>query len=106
MVFQPHEPDMYGQYHMSKLMWSTENDSELFSSQELEEPSPVSASDTGLKEHFVEKIIDSRQKGHRWQYLVHFWGYGPEHDECKSGHELSNNKALNIWLAENDDGLT
>ncbi|KNZ73380.1 hypothetical protein J132_07679 [Termitomyces sp. J132] len=54
-------------------------------------PGPVFALDTNCKEFFVEKIVNSRRHGCKWQYLVCYVGFGPEHDKWFSGRELENN---------------
>lgn len=105
-VFRPNAPEAYSQYHTSKLMFFSENDARLFPSREFDELGPVFAPDTGLQEHYVEKIVDARRRGKGWQYLVRFRGYGPEHDEWKSGQELSNNQVLDVWLAGEGKGST
>lgn len=71
-VFRLNNPEAYGQYHTLKLLFYHKNDALLFSSREYKEPGPVFAPNMGLEEHYVEKIVDSQKRGHRWQYLVQF----------------------------------
>lgn len=103
-VFRPNNPDAYGKYHTSKLCAHTRGDPELHPLHENDEPGPVFAPDTGVDEHFVDRIIDAWRRGRGWQYLVRFRSYGPEHDKWKSGKELDNNEALDVWLAGNGGG--
>ncbi|KAG6859963.1 hypothetical protein C0995_001224, partial [Termitomyces sp. Mi166 len=71
---------------------------------EYDEPGLVFVPDTGIEEHFINRIVELRHCSCGWQYLVCFCSYGPEHDEWKSGHKLSNKEALNVWLAGNGEG--
>ncbi|KNZ78267.1 hypothetical protein J132_01246 [Termitomyces sp. J132] len=71
----------------------------MFPSHKFVEPGPVFAPE----EHFVDRIVEARWQGRGWQYLVCFHGYGPEHDKWKSGQELANNEALDVWLAGNGE---
>ena len=46
----------------------------------------------GEEEYEVEAVLDSRRYG-RWkklQYLVHWKGWGPEHDSWEAAEDLAN----------------
>jgi hypothetical protein len=55
------------------------NDPILFPGQEDQKPPPIVTSD-GIKEYFVDEIIDSHCHNRGWQYLICWVGYGPKHD--------------------------
>jgi len=79
------------------------NNNELFPTQRLAQPGPI-ITDQGLKEFFMDKIIDSHQHGRGWQFLVHWLGYGPEHDLWIASSELNNCEALDQWYQLCGDG--
>jgi hypothetical protein len=78
------------------------NDHSLFPSREMAKPQPV-VTDQGLKEYLVQDIIDLCRRGHGYQYLVQWTGYGPEHNRWMSGSALDECKALDCWLELNGD---
>jgi hypothetical protein len=75
-----------------------ENDCTLFPGQELACPGPI-ITENGAEEHYIDKIIDSRQCGQGMQYLVCWVGYGATDNEWLSGSELADNATLDNWLA-------
>ena len=93
----------YPVYHVSLLKPHHANDNELFPSWRLAQPGPI-LTDEGLKEFFVEEIIDSRRRGHGWQFLVHWVGYGPEHNLWIPSSELTECEALDRWYELGGDG--
>jgi hypothetical protein len=74
------------------------NDPVLFPGRENQNPPPIVTPD-GVEEFFVKEIIDSRRHGKGWQYLVHWSGYGPEHNRWLSRTALNDCEALDRWLA-------
>ena len=55
-------------------------------------PEPASIEVEGEEEYEVEEVLDSRRYG-RWkklQYLVHWKGWGPEHDSWEDVADLGN----------------
>ena len=46
----------------------------------------------------MDSIVDEKRCGHSWGYLVCWGGFGLEHDEWKSGSEVNDCAALDIWL--------
>ena len=70
----------YPVYHASKLKPHIANDASLFPGCELAQPGPILTAD-GLEEHLIDEIVASRCRGRRWQFLMHWVGYGPDHDE-------------------------
>jgi hypothetical protein len=95
----PNSPNTYPTYHTSELKLFLPNDTDLFPSQELLQPLPI-VTPNGLKEYLVKEIINSRQHGRSWQYLVGWTGYGPERDHWLTGSALKNCEALDVWLGE------
>jgi len=69
----------------------------------MEQPQPVVTCDR-LEEYHVQAIINSRRRGKGWQYLVHWAGYGPEHDRWLARSNLEECTALDAWLAESNSG--
>ncbi|PIL22314.1 hypothetical protein GSI_15002 [Ganoderma sinense ZZ0214-1] len=55
-------------------------------------PEPASIEVEGEEEYEVEEVLESRRYG-RWkklQYLVHWMGWGPEHDSWEDAADLAN----------------
>ena len=55
----------------------------------------------GTEEWYIDKIVDACWCGHGIQYLVHYEGYGKEHDEWCPGLEMAETDALDRWEDEN-----
>ena len=55
----------------------------------------------GTEEWYIDKIVDAHQQGRGVQYLVHYEGYGKEHDEWCPGSEMADTDALDQWEDEN-----
>jgi hypothetical protein len=94
----PNSPNTYPTYHASVLKPHPPNDPSLFPSREFAQPQPILTTD-GLEEFFIQEIIDSRQRGKGWQYLVQWTGYRPEHNRWLAGSSLDKCAALDTWLA-------
>jgi hypothetical protein len=75
----PNSPNTYPTYHTSKLKLFLPNAANIFPSHELAQPQPILTTN-GLKEYFVQEIINSHQHGKGNQYLVHWTGYGHKHN--------------------------
>jgi len=84
-------------FHSSQMKPWTANDDELFPSRASQPPGPIITED-GLEEYFIDSIIDEKRCGRGWRYLVRWVGFGPEHDEWKSGTEVDDCEALDRWL--------
>ncbi len=92
----------YPVYHVSELKKHHANDHDLFPSRELTKPAPVLTTD-GL-EYLVDEIVDVRRRGRGWQFLVHWSGYGREHDLWLPASELTDCEALDLWYKNGGDG--
>jgi len=90
-------------YYASELKLYCANDAELFPSCEHSRPGPVLTSD-GLKEHEIDRILDSRPRGRGYQFLVRWKGYGPGDDEWLAGRQLEDCEVLDRWYASGGDG--
>ena len=90
-------PNIYPTFHTSEILSYIESDTTLFPSRQFEEPTPITTEE-GNKEYFIERILDAHRHGHGYQYLVHWRGYGHEHDKWLPGLELQDCEALNTWL--------
>jgi hypothetical protein len=75
----PNSPNIFPTFHSSKLKCFYPNNNKLFSHHKLAQPGPILTLD-GLEEYFADHIIDARPCGRRWQFLVHWTGYSPEHN--------------------------
>ena len=51
----------------------------------------------GLEEYLVDGTIDLRKHSQGWQFLVHWVGYGPEHNQWIASSELDDCEALDEW---------
>jgi len=58
----------------------------------------------GLREHEIERIIDSRPRGRGYQFLVRWTGFGPEDDEWLAACLLEDCEALDKWYESGGDG--
>jgi Chromo (CHRromatin Organisation MOdifier) domain len=90
-------------YHASELKPHHTNNVLLFPSHEFEQPGPILTAD-GLEEYLVDKIINSRRCSRRWQYLVRWLSYSPQHDLWIAASELSHCEALDRWYEFGGDG--
>lgn len=102
MINMPSSPGAFPTYHTSKLKCHVPNDPELFLSQELKKPRPI-VTENGVKEFTIDCIIDSRHRGRGCQYLVHWAGYGPEHDWWLTRCDLADCEALDVWITNGSD---
>ena len=57
-----------------------------------------------LEEYLVKDIINTQWCGCRWQYLIQWVGYGPEHNHWLTSSALEECMALNWWLDLSRDG--
>jgi hypothetical protein len=94
---------MFPTFHASELKRFEENDATLFLTRELAHPGPI-VTEEGMEEYLVEEIVDVRRRGHGWQFLVRWSGYGPEHDDWLPARELDECEALDKWYGEGGDG--
>jgi Chromo (CHRromatin Organisation MOdifier) domain len=90
-------------YHTSELKPHHANDPILFPSRTLTHPGPI-VTEQGLEEFTIDKILDSRCRGHGWQFLVWWAGYAAEHDLWITTSELTKCEALDNWYQEGGDG--
>jgi hypothetical protein len=90
---------MYLTYHAFKLKPSLANKASLFLNHEYAQPHPV-ATDDGLKEYFVQEILDTHHHRKGWQYLMQWVSYRLEHNHWLARSALNDCKALNVWLEE------
>ena len=51
--------------------------------------------------YFVERILDYRPGGRRYQYLIYWQGYGLEHRSWLPGVEVEDLAALDDFLVNN-----
>ncbi|PSR79777.1 hypothetical protein PHLCEN_2v6895 [Hermanssonia centrifuga] len=97
----PGHTNIFPKFHASLLKPHIPNDSTLYPSRAHNEPAPIFDPETRENQHFVERILDRRRRGRGWQYLVHWKGFGPEHDEWLPGSRVDNLQALDVYLREN-----
>jgi hypothetical protein len=94
----------YPIYHASKLKAHLANNPVLFPGHEFTQLGPVLTAD-GLEEHMIDEIIDSRQRGHGWQFFVCWVGYPPHHNKWLPTVDLKDCEALDLWYQIGGDGL-
>ncbi|KAF7339146.1 Reverse transcriptase-RNase H-integrase [Mycena venus] len=95
------QPRIFPVFHASEIEPYVENNDEKFPSRKNSAPAPVLVN--GIKEHFVDLIIDEQRVGRGFQYLVRYTGEGPEGDRWLPGRLLADNEALDRWLARSPD---
>lgn len=95
----PHSTNVHPVFHTSEILPYIVNNDTLFPSRALHSPEPVIVD--GNLEHFVDRILDQRKGRGRagTQYLVRWRGQGPEEDIWLPHRELSDNAALDTWIA-------
>jgi hypothetical protein len=95
--------NVFPTFHASELKRFILNDTALFPQCELMSPGPIVTAD-GLEEYFIEEIVDACRRGHGWQFLVRWQGYGPESNEWLSASELEDSEALDVWYGGGGKG--
>jgi hypothetical protein len=93
----PSTPNILPTFHSSNLRAYIPNDTSLFPTRTRPHPAPIITAD-GSEEATIDRILEERRRGRGWQYLVRWFGYGPEHDEWLSRWELEDCEALDVWL--------
>ena len=96
----PNNPNTFPGFHAHLLKRYIPNDPLLFPDREPARPRPIVTED-GTEEWYIDKIVDANWCGRGVQYLVHYKGYGREHDEWRPGSEMANVDALDKWEDEN-----
>lgn len=71
----PNSPNKIPTFHTLQVIPYIESDTEMFPSRHFEEPNPIITED-GIEEQFIDKILDARRHGCRYQYLVRWRGFG------------------------------
>ena len=97
------QTNVFPTFHSSQLKPHKRNDAELFPAREMPRPGPVVTAD-GLQEHEIDHILDARKRGKGWQFLIRWYGYGPEDDEWLPARNLEDCEALDKWYAAGGDG--
>jgi hypothetical protein len=92
----PNSPNIFPTFHTSQLKHFTENNASLFPSHKHISPGPIMTSD-GMEEYAIDKIIDERRRGRGHQYLIRWFGYGPEEDQWLPQLKLNDCEALDMW---------
>ncbi|KAJ3537343.1 hypothetical protein NM688_g6704 [Phlebia brevispora] len=95
----PESSHIFPTFHGSLLRPFIPNDDTLFPHRAHEQPGPI-VGPRGQEEFFVERILDRRRRGRRWQYLVRWRGYGPEHDQWLPRAEVEDLAALDAFFTE------
>ena len=93
----------YPVFHATELKAHLANNPTLFPMHEFTKLGPVLTAD-GLEEHIIDEIIDSCHCGRGWQFLVHWLGYPPEHNEWLPAADVKDCKALDVWYQIGGDG--
>ena len=95
----PNTPNLFPTFHISNVKPWYPNDNTKYPSCLLEQPGPI---DVNRSEEFlVNTILDHKKIGRGFHYLVHFMGYGAEHDRWIAGWELKDNEVLDIYWKNN-----
>ena len=93
----PNLPNIFPIFHTSEVWPFVENDDLLFPSRSLVPPYPITVE--GQQEFFIDKIVDEKKCG-KTLYQVCWQGEGPEGDLWLPAKELSDCKALDIWITK------
>jgi hypothetical protein len=94
----PNSPNIHPTFHTSKVLPYIESNTTLFPSHRFDKLEPIMM-DNGDEEYYIDCILDTWRRGHGYQYLVHWCGYGEEHDQWLPGSKLQDCEALDNWLA-------
>ncbi|RXW17945.1 hypothetical protein EST38_g7906 [Candolleomyces aberdarensis] len=97
----PESSSMFPTFHASLLKVYHPNDDTSFPHRSHLQPPPLTFDD-GSQEYFIWDIIDEKRRGRGYRYLVHWKGYGPEHDSWLPGRELVGTDALDNWISSFD----
>ena len=100
MLKLPNNPNAFPGFHAHLLKRYIPNDPLLFPVCEPSRPQPIVTED-GTEEWYIDKIVDACWWGHRVQHLVHYEGYGREHNEWHPGSEMADTDTLERWEDEN-----
>ena len=92
---------LYPTYHASELKWHIPNDLSLFLNHGHPQPRPILTAN-GLKEHRIESIIDSWKRGHGHQFLVRWFGFGPDDDKWLLYSMVKDCEALDDWYTKGE----
>ena len=95
--------NIFPTFHSSELKLHIANNINLFPNRDHPQPGPVLTANS-LEEHKLEFILNSRHRGHRWQFLVRWVGFGPKDDEWLNSQMLENCEALNKWYEQGSNG--
>jgi hypothetical protein len=96
----PNNPNTFPSFHTHLLKQYIPNDPLLFPDCEPARMWPIIAEDS-TEEWYIDKIVDTCQRGRGVQYLVHYKGYGKEHDKWHPGSEMADMDTLDRWEEEN-----
>ena len=91
-------------YYAAELKLHLANNPVLFPSQEHSRPGPVLTLD-GLQEHKIDHILESRPRGHGYQFLVCWKRYSPEDNEWLARSLLEDCEVLDKWYESSGEGL-
>ena len=92
----PNLPNIFPVFHTLEVWAFTENNDGLFLSKALIPPEPVNIN--SHQEFCINKIVDEKKHGKKTLYQVCWQGEGPEGNLWLPSKELTNCKALEMWM--------
>lgn len=100
----PNAPNIFPTFHTSEVLPFIENNPSLFPSCKFKEP-PLILNPKGDEEFFIDEILDQCRRGHSYQYLVCWHGYGQEHNWWLPHLKPQDCSVLDDWLASRGESL-
>ena len=93
----PNTTNIFPTFHASQIKPFIPNDDDNFPLRKNAEIPELVLVD-GELENYIDRVLDFKKINKKPSYLVHWVGFGPEHDEWLPASMLEDNKALDHWI--------
>ena len=97
----PTSMKIFPTFHGSMLKNYTQSNDTLFSSRRFERPAPIVTED-GVKEWFVDCVLNRRRRGRGYRWLVQWKGYSADMDTWELTWVVKDLAVLDVWLKANN----
>jgi len=93
----PHTTNIFPTFHSLQIKLFIPNNNKIFPScKNAKIPEPVLVD--GELENYINHILNFKRIKKKPSYLVHWVGFGPEHDKWLPASMLEDNEALDHWI--------